>query len=42
MNRNDITEKIVAAKGDAVLEAAARELARLLGEIAALPLSTVA
>lgn len=31
-----------AAKGDAVLEAAARELARLLGEIAALPLSTVA
>lgn len=31
-----------AAKGDAVLQAAARELARLLGEMADLPLSTVA
>lgn len=31
-----------AAKGEAVLQAAARELARLLGEMADLPLSTVA
>lgn len=31
-----------AAKGDAVLQAAARELARLLGEMVDLPLSTVA